>query len=77
MNYLKDNISVGVIGLGFVGGVVKKFSFKKANASGYDKFKDGGIGTFESMLDKDILFLALPTLFDEENAYNQDAVMKF
>ena len=59
MNYLKDNISVGVIGLGFVGGaMLKSFLLKKANASGYDKFKDGGIGTFESMLDKDILFLA-------------------
>ena len=70
------SISVGVIGLGFVGGsMLKSFLLKKADACGYDKFKDGGIGTFESMLDKDILFLALPTLFDEErNAYNQDAI---
>lgn len=76
MDYLKDNISVGVIGLGFVGGaMLKSFLLKNANAEGYDKFKDGGIGTFKSMLNKDILFLALPTLFDEaRNAYNQDAI---
>ena len=76
MSILSRNISVGVIGLGFVGGsMLKSFLLKKADACGYDKFKDGGIGTFESMLNKDILFLALPTLFDEErNAYNQDAI---
>ena len=67
---------IGVIGLGFVGSaILKSFSIKKINVDGYDKFKDGGIGTFESMLDKDILFLALPTLFDEQqNAYNQNAI---
>ena len=76
MSNLTDNISVGVIGLGFVGGaMLESFKIKNANASGYDKYKDGGIGDFESMLDKDILFLALPTLFDpERNAYNQDAI---
>tara|TARA_A100001011_G_scaffold396601_1_gene494863 strand:- start:40 stop:873 length:834 start_codon:yes stop_codon:yes gene_type:complete len=76
MNKSRNNISVGVIGLGFVGGsMLKSFLLNNANAEGYDKYKDGGIGTFESMLDKDILFLALPTLFDEvRNAYNQDAI---
>ena len=76
MSKIKVKTSVGVIGLGFVGGsMLKSFLLNNADASGYDKYKDGGIGSFDSMLDKDILFLALPTLFDEErNAYNQDAI---
>ena len=76
MDKLSDNISVGVIGLGFVGGaMLKSFLLKDSDVDGYDKYKDGGIGSFESMLTKDILFLALPTLFDEKrNAYNQDAI---
>ena len=42
MNKLGDNISVGVIGLGFVGGsMLKSFLLNNANAEGYDKYKDG------------------------------------
>ena len=60
-------MKVGIIGLGFVGSAMYR-SFKNVgveNLVGYDKFKDGGIGTFESVLETDILFLALPTPYDE------------
>lgn len=59
-------MKVGIIGLGFVGNsMYKSFEELEVNVCGYDKFKDGGIGTFEEMLLCDILFLALPTPYSE------------
>lgn len=57
---------IGIIGLGFVGGAIYK-SFKEKNIKvlGYD-IKDT-INCFEECLVSDILFLCLPTLFDEIN----------
>ena len=62
---------VSIIGLGFVGGsMYKSFSVKgvkeNKNLFGYDKFKDGGIGKFEDSLKCDILFLALPTKYNNK-----------
>jgi UDPglucose 6-dehydrogenase len=65
-----DNISVSVIGLGFVGSaMVNSFRLKgyldDINLFIYDKFRDGGIGRFNGTLNADIIFLALPTMYDE------------
>ena len=58
---------IGIIGLGLVGSTVEtSFNLKNINVSGYDKFKDGGIGNIDDMFQKDILFLCLPTPFDEK-----------
>ena len=58
---------IGIIGLGFVGSSIKKsFDLKNINLSGYDKFKDGGIGNIEDIFQKDIVFLCLPTPFDDK-----------
>lgn len=67
---------IGVIGLGFVGSAMfKSFGLKNINVVGYDKYKDGGIGTFEDMLTTDILFLCLPTQFDATiNKYDKSAI---
>ena len=55
---------VAIVGLGFVGGAMfKSFTEKGVNVYGYDKYKDGGIGTFNQILETDILFLCLPTPF--------------
>ena len=63
---------VCVIGLGLVGSTVEtSFNLKNINVSGYDKFKDGGIGNIDDMFQKDILFLCLPTLFNE-STYEYD-----
>lgn len=60
-------ISIGIIGLGFVGGAVfDVLKEKGANVIGYDKYKDNGIGCLNNCLECDILFLCLPTLFNEE-----------
>ena len=58
--------TVGIVGLGCVGGAMKA-SFEKKNITviGYDKYKEGGIGTLESCLKCDVIFLCLPTLFNK------------
>jgi nucleotide sugar dehydrogenase len=68
-------MKVAVIGLGFVGGSMKKsFELKGANVKGYDKYKEG-TDSFEDCLDSDISFLALPTIFDEEQmAYDKSCI---
>ena len=60
--------TVGIIGLGFVGGAMyKSFLIKSKNKIiCYDKFKNGGIGKFEDCLNCDILFFALPTKYNED-----------
>lgn len=76
-------INIGIIGLGFVGGsMYKSFQHKikelvqnNYNIIAYDKYKDGGIGTFESCLNTDILFLALPTPFNNKlKSYEYDPI---
>lgn len=57
---------ISVIGLGFVGGSMKKsFELKGAAVKGYDKYKEG-TDSFEDCVDSKIAFLALPTIFDED-----------
>lgn len=61
---------IGIIGLGFVGGAMfQSFSNKgltpDINLFGYDKFKNGGVGSFSSILNTNIVFLALPTPYDD------------
>ena len=67
-------MKIGIIGLGFVGGsMLKSFKIKGVDCVGYDKYKN--IGSFEEVLNTNILFLCLPTLFDEQkNKYNKDEI---
>ena len=67
---------IGIIGLGFVGSAIfKSFKLKHINVIAYDKYKSGGIGSFDEMLKCDLLFLCLPTLFIEEfNSYNKASI---
>ncbi len=68
------NLKIGIVGLGFVGGAMKK-SFEENNVNihaSYDKFKNGGIGRLEDLLQCDILFSALPTVYSEKlREYNK------
>ena len=73
---------IGIIGLGFVGSsMYQSFKLKglKENERlfGYDKFKDGGIGKFEDCLKCNLLFLALPTSFNDElREYDKRPIME-
>lgn len=72
-NIHNDKIKVGVCGLGFVGNSmfcsfkkkVEELELSNISIIGYDKFKDNGIGKFEDLVDTDILFLALPTVYSD------------
>lgn len=66
-----------VIGLGFVGSsLYKSFALKKVvPLRGYDKFKNGGIGSLEECLETPIIFLSLPTLYDhDKHEYDKAAI---
>jgi UDPglucose 6-dehydrogenase len=67
-------LSIGIIGVGFVGdALLTSFSSKGIKVYPYDKFK--AIGSLESALNSDIIFLALPTLYkDELQAYDKSAL---
>ena len=72
-------MKISIIGLGFVGGaMLKSFTIKNLNVNGYDKYKNGGIGSFEECLNSEILFLAiseLPTQFSySKNQYDKSAI---
>jgi UDPglucose 6-dehydrogenase len=68
-------MKISIIGLGFVGNAMyTSFTnkIKELNIEsnyviyGYDKFKNGGIGTLDECIDSDIIITALPTLFDDK-----------
>jgi UDPglucose 6-dehydrogenase len=62
---------VGIIGLGFVGNAIKQsFERKHITIKTYDKYKDSD--NFVDLLETTMIFLCLPTPFDEElNEYNK------
>ena len=69
-------MKIGIAGLGFVGNAMN-MSFEKKGISCivYDKFKNGGIGTIDKLLESDIIFLCLPTLYCEEKGeYDKSAI---
>lgn len=64
-----NNIKIGISGIGFVGNAIMESFIAnglKLNETLfiYDKYKSGGIGTFENLIQTDILFLSLPTQYD-------------
>jgi UDPglucose 6-dehydrogenase len=67
-------MKIGIIGLGVVGtSLLSSFQLKNLSVISYDKYKL--IGEFNSILVTDILFLCLPTLFDEEKKeYDKSAI---
>ncbi len=61
------NNYIGIIGLGFVGGAIyRSFKEKDIKVLGYDiKYINKEYNTYEECLTSDILFLCLPTQYDE------------
>ena len=62
-------MKIGLVGVGFVGEALK-YAFAKRNIDviAFDKYKN--IGTFENVLESDLIFLCLPTLYQEEVGYD-------
>ena len=69
-------MNIGIIGLGFVGDALhNSFMLKNIPMNLYDKYKNGGIGSFEEVLQSSIIFLCLPTLYDPKiKTYNTEAL---
>ena len=71
-------MKIGVIGIGIVGGAVHKSFINKCYDKdivivSYDKFKQ--IGSFDDVIDTDIVFLCLPTLYDHElSSYDKSSI---
>jgi len=66
-------INIGIAGIGFVGNAIYNFFKDKENTICYDKYKD--LNKKEELLDTNILFLALPTIYNEEiKEYDKSAI---
>ncbi len=64
---------IGICGHGFVGSAISNFFINKTEVCIYDKYKN--INTFETLLNTDMIFICLPTNFDEEiKNYNMMAI---
>jgi len=65
---LKD-LKVGIIGVGMVGGAMKRY-FEKVGRKPflYDKYKN--IGSIEEVNQADIIFVCVPTPFDKEKGFD-------
>lgn len=71
--------SVGIVGVGCVGGAVYKYYSQRDDVDviGYDKFKEGfnNDANFDKILCQDIVFLCLPTLYSETaKEYDKTAI---
>ena len=69
-------VKIGILGIGFVGSAIKKsFDLNGIETIGYDKYKN--IGTFSECLDTDMVFLCLPTCFDDEKReYDKSSIIE-
>jgi UDPglucose 6-dehydrogenase len=73
--------SISIIGIGFVGNaILESFILKgyklNQNLFIYDKYKNGGIGDLSQCLNTEILFLALPTPYNnEKKEYDKSAIL--
>lgn len=71
-----NSLKIGIIGVGFVGGAIKDFllinNYKLDETLFlFDKYKNGGIGEINNLLVCDIIFIALPTIFNhKEQCYD-------
>lgn len=68
-------MKIGLIGKGFVGeALVKSFERRGQNIIVYDKYKE--IGQFKDILETDMVFLCLPSLFIEDYGYDLSAIQE-
>lgn len=66
-------VEIGIIGIGFVGNAVKNFFESKVKTKCYDKYKK--LDKIEDILTTQIVFLCLPTLYNDEiNEYDKSAI---
>ena len=68
-------MNIGICGIGVVGNSLLHFFQNKTNVVQYDKYKNGGIGTINNLLETSFVFLCLPTLYcDEKKEYDKTSI---
>jgi len=76
-------MKIGICGCGFVGNAIYQFLLNQKkldlHINVYDKYKhlnkNKNLNTFDCVLDSDILFICLPTIYDEElKTYNMTEI---
>lgn len=72
-NKKSKNLKIGIIGLGMVGGTIKRyFDKKKSKVLFYDKGKN--IGSIGEVNRADVVFICVPTPFNEVNGFDLSCV---
>ncbi len=71
----KNKSKIGIIGIGYVGGVVKEwFQRNKYQLFLYDKYKN--IGSIEEVNKAEIIFICLPTPYLPKKGYDDSAIFE-
>ena len=70
-------MNISIIGLGFVGSAMyESFQQKGINVTGYDKYKNGGVGSLATCIETDLMFLCLPTQYSAETGeYDKSSII--
>ena len=70
-------MKTSIIGLGFVGtAMYDSFQQKGINVCGYDKYKNGGVGSLAKCIETDLMFLCLPTQYSSETGeYDKSSII--
>lgn len=73
--FLNNKAKIGILGIGYVGGAVKNwFDQEEYPLFLYDKHKK--IGSLKKVNQADVIFLCVPTPFNEEKGYDDSAVVE-
>ena len=68
-------MNIGICGIGVVGNSLLHYFQNKINVIQYDKYKNGGIGSINKLLETSFVFLCLPTLYcDEKKEYDKTSI---
>ena len=65
---LKD-LKLGIVGVGMVGGALKKY-FEKKDRQVFAYDKGQGLGSMDDVNQADIIFVCVPTPFDKDNGFD-------
>ena len=70
---MNKKLKIGIIGIGYVGGAVKKwFEKEKYPLFLYDKYKK--IGSIQEVNKADVIFICVPTPYNKRRGYDDSAV---
>ena len=64
-------MKLGIIGLGVLGGsYYNGYKYMGLDVKGYDKFKDSDVNSVKELYDRDVIFVCLPTICNNDGSPN-------